>query len=224
MTEPSSQLLRVALPKGRLAEEAVRLFAMRGYDFSPALAESRRLIFDIPSCGCQVFMVKPMDVPVYVERGVCDAGVAGSDTLMELGPDVYEPLDLGIGLCRISLAGIAGARFDPYRGPIRIATKFHNIAKRWCLRKGFAHEIVSLSGSLELAPLTGLAPWIVDIIQTGETLRQNGLMEVETIAPVQARLAVNRASMKLKLKPIEAMISALSPDPAAGSSTPAGTA
>jgi ATP phosphoribosyltransferase len=189
--------LVLAMPKGRIHEEAAALFAKAGFDLSASLADTRKLIFDCD--GLRVLLVKPGDVPTYVEHGAADLGVAGRDVLDEQGLDLYEPLDLGIGGCRLAVAeSVDRPADDSGLVHLRIATKYPNCTKRWLAAQGIFAEIIELSGSVELAPLTGLADRIVDLVSSGETLRQNGLREGATILEVTSRLVVNRASYKLR--------------------------
>jgi ATP phosphoribosyltransferase len=200
--------LILAMPKGRIHEEAVALFAKAGVDLSASLRESRKLVHEVG--GIRVLVVKPTDVPTYVEYGAADVGIAGRDTLEEEGRDLYEPLDLGIGACRLAVAEPVARPVDE-RGQIhiRIATKYPNCTKKWLQGRGLTAEIIKLNGSVELGPLTGLADRIVDLVSSGETLRQNALREVESIMPVTSRLVVNRASLKLRGREIESLVSRL---------------
>jgi ATP phosphoribosyltransferase len=212
MSEP----LILALPKGRVLEEAVGLFGKAGIDLSPIQGKTRRLIFDLPKAGptggLRVLVIRDADVPTYVEHGAADIGIAGRDVLEEQGRDLYEPLDLGIGRCRLSLAAPAGAPANGQDdGHLRIATKFPHLTRRWLEKRGLVAEVIKLYGSIELSPLTGLSDRIVDLVSSGETLRQHELREVETILEVSARLVVNRASLKLKRKPIDALLAKLRP-------------
>lgn len=195
----------LALPKGRVLEQAVELFRRAGYRLGPVLRESRRLVHD---CGeLRVLVVRGGDVPTYVEYGAADIGVAGRDVLEEEGRDLYEPVDLGIGACRMVVA-------EPEARPVdlashihlRVATKYPAITRRYLEERGVAAEIIKLGGSVELGPLTGLADRIVDLVETGETMRQNGLVEVETILEVTSRLVVNRAALKLRGAPLAELI------------------
>lgn len=197
--------LLIAVPKGRVHEETVALFARAGYDLSASLGPSRRLLHE---CGdLRVLVVRAQDVPTYVEYGAADAGVAGRDVLEEEGRDLFEPLDLGIGPCRMVVAEPSDRPVDERAQiHVRIATKYPTCTRRWLERRGLFAEVIKLSGSIELGPLTGLADRIVDLVSTGETLRQNGLREVETILPVTSRLVVNRASLKLRGDELNTMI------------------
>jgi ATP phosphoribosyltransferase len=204
------QRITLALPKGRVLDEAVALFARAGLDLSSVKASTRRLIFDLERANLRVLVVRDADVPTYVEHGAADVGIAGRDVLEEQGRDLYEPLDLGIGRCRLSVAAPAG-NHRPYDGDghLRIVTKFPNLTRRWLERRGLVAEVIKLYGSIELGPLTGLADRIVDLVSTGETLRQHDLHELETILEVSARLVVNRASLKLKRAAVDSLLAKL---------------
>ena len=187
--------LRLALPKGRILEDVAAIFARAGYDLSPALGDSRRLMHD---CGpVRVLVVRNSDVPTYVAHGAADLGVAGSDVIDEEGRDLYEPLDLRVGRCTMIVAEPEAARRERGAMHIRYATKYPRITKDYLQRKGLTAEVIKLSGAIELGPLTGLCDRIVDITQTGETLRQNGLTIIDTVCEVSSRLVVNPAVMKL---------------------------
>ena len=212
----------LALPKGRILEEAAAVFARAGYDLSPVLGDSRRLVHD---CGpLRVLVLRSSDVPTYVAHGAADAGVAGSDVLDEEGRDLFEPLDLGIGRCRMIVAerGPDAAHPVPQRGAsafeleadraqahLRIATKYPRTTRAYLHRKGITAEVIKLSGAIELGPLTGLCDRIVDITQTGETLRQNGLVEIDTVGQISSRLVVSPARLKLDGDRLGALIDAL---------------
>ena len=200
--------LVLALPKGRILEEAAAVFARAGYDLSPVLAETRKLVID---CGpVRVLVLRGSDVPTYVAHGAADAGVAGSDVLDEEGRQLYEPLDLGIGRCRMIVAERADARVDETGDAhLRIASKYPNTTRAYLARRGITAEVIKLSGAIELGPLAGLCDRIVDITQTGETLRQNGLVEVDTVGQVSSRLVVNPARLKLDGDRLGALIDAL---------------
>ncbi|HVK74997.1 MAG TPA: ATP phosphoribosyltransferase [Kofleriaceae bacterium] len=201
-------VLRLALPKGRILEESAAIFGRAGYDLSPVLGDSRRLIHD---CGVvRVLVLRSSDISTYVAHGAADLGVCGSDVLDEDGADLYEPLDLGIGRCRMIVAERADVRLDE-RAPIhvRYATKYPRTTREYLRRKGLTAEVIKLSGAIELGPLTGLCDRIVDITQTGETLRQNGLTEVDTVAEVSSRLVVNPAAMKLEATAVGELIGRL---------------
>jgi len=198
----------IALPKGRILDEAATVFARAGYDLSPVFGDSRKLVHD---CGAlRVLVLRNSDIATYVAHGAADVGVAGSDVLDEQGYELYEPLDLGIGRCRMIVAERADARVDERaQSHIRVATKYVNIARGYLVRRGLTAEVIKLSGAIELGPLTGLCERIIDITQTGETLRQNGLVEVDTVGQVSSRLVVNPARLKLNGDRIGAMIAAL---------------
>ena len=193
MTAPP---LRLALPKGRILEEVAAIFARAGYDLGPVFGDSRRLMHD---CGpLRVLVLRSSDVPTYVAHGAADLGVAGSDVLDEEGRDLYEPLDLGVGRCQMIVAEPTAARRSDRGGMhIRYATKYPRLTRDYLQRKGLTAEVIKLSGAIELGPLTGLCDRIVDITQTGETLRQNGLTIIDTVCEVSSRLVVNPAALKL---------------------------
>jgi len=198
--------LILALPKGRILEEAAAVFARGGYDLAPVLENTRKLVID---CGAiRVLVLRNSDVPTYVAHGAADLGVVGSDVLDEEGRDLYEPLDLGIGRCRMIVAQRADAPTDEL-AHLRIATKYPRTTKAYLARKGITAEVIKLSGAIELGPLTGLCERIVDITQTGETLRQNGLVEIDTVAQVSSRLVVNPARLKLDGDRLGALIDSL---------------
>jgi ATP phosphoribosyltransferase len=204
--------ITIAIPKGRILEESVALFATIGIDCKELLSDSRKLIFENAEQRMRYMIVRATDVPTYVEYGSADLGIVGKDTLMEQGKDLYEPLDLKFGYCRMMVAEPAGlAKTDDPSGwsHIRIATKYPHVAESYFAAKGIQVEIIKLYGSIELAPLVGLSERIVDLVSTGETLKQNGLVEVETIAEITTRLIVNRASLKTKHKRITEIIQGL---------------
>ena len=198
-------MLNIALPKGRLGEKAYSLFDRAGYPCSSILENSRKLIFENEALGIRYFWVKPSDVAIYVERGAADIGIAGKDILLEYTPDVYELLDLKIGKCRMAVAAKAGFRDDP-RQVLRVATKFANIADTYYLSKGRDIDIIHLNGSIELAPILGLSDVIVDIVETGTTLKENNLTVIDTIVPISARLIANKASFKFKADQIQPLV------------------
>ena len=185
--------LSIALPKGRLGEKVYGRFARAGYPCPELLSESRKLIFENTALDVRYFWAKPSDVPIYVERGVADLGVAGKDILLEYEPDVYELADLDTGKCRMCVAGPAGFYPDE-RKTLRVATKFRRIAQNYYAGQGRDIDIIHLNGSIEIAPIIGLSDVIVDIVETGTTLRENHLEVLETIVPISARLIANRAS------------------------------
>lgn len=198
--------IRIALTKGRLEKDTVNLFEELGFDCSQLHDKGRKLILSIPNAGLEVVLAKAPDVITYVEHGVCDIGVVGKDTIMEMGGKYFELVDLGFGKCRFALAAKAGCNF--YEGYSRktIATKYPNVARTFFESKGMDVDIVKIEGSVELAPLLKLADGIVDIVETGSTLRENGLEAFEDIAPISARLIVNVVSMKLRQAEIEEFV------------------
>ena len=201
-------MLNIALPKGRLGEKVYAIFEAAGFG-CPAIHDGgRKLVFENEATGVRYFWVKPSDVAIYVERGAADVGVAGKDILLEYAPEVYELLDLDIGKCRMAVAAPADFLDDPRR-QLRVATKFTNIAARHYLAKGRDIDIIHLNGSIELAPLLGLSDVIVDIVETGSTLRENNLQVVETIVPISARLIANKASYKFKGPAIDALVAGI---------------
>lgn len=204
--------LTIALPKGRILKETVGLFKKIGIDCSDVMEDSRRLIFENKKDRIKFMVIRSQDVPTYVEYGAADIGIAGKDVLLEQKRDIYEPLDLGIGLCRMVVAEPKelGRKDNPQHWThIRVATKYPNITSKYFMDKGIQVEIIKLYGSIELAPLLGLSERIVDLVQTGETLKKNGLVEVETIMQVTSKLICNRASLKTKPATIKNLIDAL---------------
>lgn len=199
-------MLNIALPKGRLGERVLSLFEEAGFP-CPAIHEnSRKLIFENPQSGVRFFWVKPSDVAIYVERGAADVGVAGKDILLEYAPDVYELLDLKIGKCFMAVAAKKDFRDDPGR-TLTVATKFSNIAAGYYLAQGRDIDIIHLNGSIELAPILGLSDVIVDIVETGTTLRENNLTVLSQVVPISARLIANKANYKFKHKIIDNLVS-----------------
>ena len=196
------QMISIALPKGRLGERVYGLFEKAGFPCPQIRENNRKLIFENPELGIRYFWVKPSDVAIYVERGAADIGVAGKDILLEYSPDVYELLDLGVGRCRMAVAGKRDFRDDPDRTLV-VATKFVNIASGYYGGKSRDIDIIKLNGSIELAPILGLSDVIVDIVETGATLRENDLEAMETIVDISARLISNKASFKFKHAQIE---------------------
>ncbi|MCI9468365.1 MAG: ATP phosphoribosyltransferase [Oscillospiraceae bacterium] len=197
-------MINIALPKGRLGEKVYALFEQAGYPCPAIKEESRKLIFENEAAGVRYFWAKPTDVPVYVERGAADIGIAGKDILLEYAPDVYELGDLGMGKCRMCVAGPATFR-DSRDATLRVATKFPNIAKQYYASVSRQIDIIKLNGSIELAPIVGLSDVIVDIVETGSTLRENDLAVLETIVPISARLIANKAGYKFKYEAIRTM-------------------
>ena len=201
-------MLNIALPKGRLGEQVYAMFEAAGFDCPSIREKNRRLIFETPAANVRYFWVKPSDVAIYVERGAADAGVAGKDILLEYAPDIYEMLDLNVGRCRMAVAGPQNFR-DRGDRTLRVATKFVNSAQQYYARRGRDIDIIHLNGSIELAPILGLSDVIVDIVETGATLRENNLAVLETIVPISARLIVNKASYKFKTGQLEALVSGM---------------
>ena len=200
-----TDMLNIALPKGRLGEKVYNLLKQAGYA-CPAIEDpGRKLIFENPEKGVRYFWVKPSDVAIYVERGAADIGIAGKDILLEYGPEVYELLDLKMGKCRMAVAAKNSFRDDP-RKQLRVATKFSNIAANYYLSKGRDIDIIHLNGSIELAPILDLSDVIVDIVETGTTLKENDLSVIETIVPISARLIANKASFKFKRHLIQPLV------------------
>ena len=193
-------MVNIALPKGRTGEAVYSMFERAGFPCPAIREENRRLVFENEELGLRYFWVKPSDVAIYVERGAADVGVAGKDILLEEEPDVYELLDLNVGLCRMCVAAEKGFYDDPQR-TLRVATKFSNIARSYYASMGRDIDIIHLNGSIEIAPLLGLSDVIVDIVETGTTLRENKLHVVNTVMPISARLIANRAGMNF-LSPV----------------------
>lgn len=199
--------LRIALTKGRLEDATVNLFEKIGYDCSAVRQKGRKLILPIADGKFEVVLAKAADVITYVEHGVCDLGVVGKDTILEHGGSFYEVLDLGFGKCRFALAGPKGCDFFSGYSAKTIASKYPNVAANYFSKKAMDVRIIKIEGSVELAPLLGLADAIVDIVETGTTLKENGLEVIETVCDVSARLIVNSASMKLRKDEIEDLTS-----------------
>jgi ATP phosphoribosyltransferase len=202
-------VLVIALCKGRFLEPSLELLARTGIRFSEDVASSRKLIFESEDKRYNVFLVKPADVPTYVEYGAADIGIAGRDVLLETRADVLQPLDLKFGYCKIAVAGPRGQTPRPAPPTIRIATKYPHITMDYYNARSIPVEIIPLSGSIELAPLIGLADRIVDIVETGRTLKENGLEILEVIAETSARLLINRASYQTKREEIGSLTQAL---------------
>ena len=204
-----SDILNVALPKGRLGEKVYDLFEKAGFPCPEIKESSRKLIFENPEAGVRYFWVKPSDVAIYVERGAADIGVAGKDILLEYDPQVYELLDLKLGRCRMAVAAPKGYK-DDSEYTLRVATKFPHIASHYYSSMGRDIDIIKLNGSIEIAPILGLSDVIVDIVETGTTLKENNLEVVETVVPISARLIANKAGFKFKREPIERLVKELS--------------
>jgi ATP phosphoribosyltransferase len=201
-------MLNIALPKGRLGETVYRLLEKGGFPCPGVMEDGRKLIFESEETGVRYFWAKPADVPIYVERGAADIGIAGKDILEEYKPDVYELMDLGVGRCRMAVAARKGAPEVTGR-TLRVATKYPGIASRYYAGLGRSIDVIRLSGSIELAPVLDLSDVIVDIVETGATLRENNLEVRETVMPVSARLIANRAGYKFKDEAVRALCAGL---------------
>ena len=198
-------MINIALPKGRLGEKVYAMFEMAGYE-CPAIKENnRKLIFENEELGIRYFWVKPSDVSIYVERGAADIGVCGKDILLEYSPDVYELLDLNMGKCRMAVAAKRDF-FDDKQKTLKVATKFPNIATNYYNSISRDIDIIKLNGSIEIAPILSLSDVIVDIVETGTTLKENNLEVFDTIVPISARLIANKASFKFKTYAIEKIV------------------
>lgn len=202
-------MLNVALPKGRLGEKVYAMFEKAGFECPSIKEQNRKLIFENEEAGVRYFWVKPSDVPIYVERGVADIGVAGKDVLLEYTPDIYELLDLNIGKCKMAVAAKKGFRYSSQK-TLKVATKFVNIAGNYYSACGRDIDIIKLNGSIEIAPILGLSDVIVDIVETGTTLKENDLEVIETVVPISARLIANKTSFKFKAGLIEKLKKELS--------------
>ncbi len=197
--------LTIALTKGRILEETLPLLARAGIEPAENISTSRKLVFDTNQPGVRLLVLRGTDVPTYVQFGSADVGVSGKDTLLEHGGSgLYEPLDLGIARCKLMTAGMAGKALP--KGRIRVATKYVQVARRYYAEQGRQADIIKLYGAMELAPLLELADEIVDIVDTGNTLRANGLEQRDSIADISSRLIVNHASMKMKHRRIQNLI------------------
>ena len=201
-------MLNVALPKGRLGEKVYYMFETAGFPCPSIKENNRKLIFENEQVGVRYFWVKPSDVAIYVERGAADIGVAGKDILLEYRPDIYELLDLNMGKCSMAVA--AKSDFvDDRSKTLKVATKFTNIAKAYYATQGRDIDIIHLNGSIEIAPILGLSDVIVDIVETGTTLKENDLIVVEKFMPISARLIANKANFKFKNEIIEKIMRSL---------------
>ena len=201
-------MIKVALPKGRMGDKVYSMFEKIGYGCKQMYEDTRRLVFEADNGEVSYILVKPSDVAIYVERGAADIGVAGKDILLEYTPDVYELLDLGLGKCRMAVAAPAEYHDNENR-TLRVATKFTNIAADYYASIGREIDMIKLNGSIELAPILGLSDVIVDIVETGTTLRENNLAVMQEILPISARLIANKASYKFKSEPIESILQSL---------------
>ena len=201
-------MINIALPKGRLGEKVYAMFENAGYECPSIKENNRKLIFENEEKGVRYFWVKPSDVAIYVERGVADIGVAGKDILAEYEPDIYELVDLNMGKCRMCVAGKKDFYDDTDR-TLKVATKFVNIASKYYASLSRDIDIIKLNGSIEIAPILGLSDVIVDIVETGTTLKENDLAVLETIMPISARLIANKVSFKFKTEEIERIAESL---------------
>jgi len=205
----SKNTLTVALPKGRLAEDTIELFVKKGITVEGVVDQnSRKLVFEDEENDIKFMLVRNMDVSVYVEHGAADIGVVGKDILAESRADVFEYLDLGFGYCRLCVAGVKG-RSRTYKHDMRVATKYPSITKEFFAKKGVMVETIKLYGSIELSPIVGLSDCIVDLVSTGETLKKNGLEEIETMLESTSRLIGNKCMAKMKYERIKKVISCL---------------
>ena len=198
-------MLNIALPKGRLGEKVYAIFEAAGFECPSIKENNRKLVFENEEKQVRYFWVKPSDVAIYVERGAADIGIAGKDILLEYEPDIYELLDLELGKCRMAVAAPASFHDDENR-TLRVATKFVNIAANYYASIGRQIDIIKLNGSIELAPILGLSDVIVDIVETGTTLKENNLSVVQTILPISARLIANKASFQFQGAQIEELL------------------
>ncbi|MGB5812805.1 MAG: ATP phosphoribosyltransferase [Polyangiales bacterium] len=210
MRRPTGDSIVIAVPKGRVLEQLGARLDKAGIPTQALTAKSRKLVREDKGAGLRFLLLKPDDVPTYVEYGAADLGVVGRDVLMERNYDVFAPVDLDIGLCRMMVCGLPK---EPITGrgerPLRVATKFPHIAEQYFRSRGVPVEMIFCQGSVELAPLTGLADVIVDLVETGETLRQNGLVELEHIADISSVVIANRVGLKLRRRAIEPILEAL---------------
>lgn len=198
-------MINIALPKGRLGEKVYSMFDRAGYPCPSIKENNRKLIFENEEANVRYFWVKPSDVSIYVERGAADIGVCGKDILLEYEPDIYELLDLNIGKCRMAVAAKEDFYDDNLR-TLKVATKFENIASKYYASLGRDIDIIKLNGSIEIAPILGLSDVIVDIVETGTTLKENNLHVFEVVAPISARLIANKSSFKFKTQEIEKIV------------------
>ncbi|ANY73502.1 ATP phosphoribosyltransferase [Paenibacillus ihbetae] len=197
-----TETLKVAMPKGRIYKKASALFRSAGLPIPLDVDETRKLVIPLPEAGMEFILAKPVDVPTYVEYGVADIGIVGKDVLLEENKDVYELLDLGIARCRMSIIGLPDWKPGIHQ---RVATKYPNVASQYFREQGQQVEVVKLNGSIELAPLIGLADRIVDMVETGQTLKENGLVEMTSLFEITSRLIANRVSYRMKNNEIQAL-------------------
>lgn len=201
-----SEILKVAMPKGRIYKKASQLFRAAGISIPEDIDDTRKLVIPIPEASLEFIMAKPVDVPTYVEYGAADIGIVGKDVLLEENRDVYELLDLGIARCRMSVIGLPD--WEPGIRQ-RVATKYPNVASQYFREQGQQVEVIKLNGSIELAPLIGLADRIVDMVETGQTLRENGLIELGSMFNITSRLIANRVSYRMKNDQIQGLCDSL---------------
>ncbi|MGH7884437.1 MAG: ATP phosphoribosyltransferase [Thermodesulfobacteriota bacterium] len=203
-------LITIAISRGRLLEESIILFKKADINIESVLRDSRKLIFEFKDYELKILIVRPTDVPTYVEYGAADCGIVGKDTLMEETYNLYEPLDLGIGKCQLIVAALKeGKPAISSSGTLRVATKYPKIAYQFYIKKGIRAEVLKLYGSIEIAPIVGLSDVIVDLTATGETLKKNKLKLVDKISDITARFVVNKVSMKVKSEEIKTLIERL---------------
>ncbi|MDY6017420.1 MAG: ATP phosphoribosyltransferase [Oscillospiraceae bacterium] len=201
-------MLNIALPKGRLGDKVYELFASIGYDCSEIYSDNRKLVFENKENGVRYLLVKPSDVAIYIAHGAADIGVVGKDILEEDSFDIYELLDLGLGKCNMCVAA-PNDYVEDFDRPLRVATKFVNIAKNYYISLNREIEIIKLNGSIEIAPILGLSDVIVDIVESGKTLKENNLRVYEKIMPISARLIANKSSYKFKSADIDRLMEKL---------------
>ena len=201
-------MLNIALPKGRLGDQVYKMLSSIGYECAAIYEDNRKLVFESPENGVRYLLVKPSDVAIYVEHGAADVGIVGKDILLDSKPDVYELLDLNIGKCRLAVAG-PNDYIEDRDNVLRVATKFANVAKEYYSSINREIEIIKLNGSIELAPILGLSDVIVDIVESGKTLKENNLRVLTTIVPVSARFIANRSSYLFKSEAIQKMMTGL---------------
>ena len=201
-------MLNIALPKGRLGDQVYKMLSSIGYECAAIYEDNRKLVFESPENGVRYLLVKPSDVAIYVEHGAADVGIVGKDILLESKPDIYELLDLNIGKCRLAVAG-PNDYIEDRDNVLRVATKFANVAKEYYSSLNREIEIIKLNGSIELAPILGLSDVIVDIVESGKTLKENNLKVLTTIVPVSARFIANRSSYLFKSDAIAQMMAGL---------------
>jgi len=197
-----AEILKVAMPKGRIYKKAAELFRAAGLPIDAEVDETRKLVIGLPELDMEFILAKPVDVPTYVEYGAADIGIVGKDVLMEENRDVYELLDLGIAKCRMSVIGLPNWQPGIQQ---RVATKYPNVASQYFREQGQQVEVIKLNGSIELAPLIGLADRIVDMVETGQTLKENGLVEMNRIFDITSRLIANRVSYRMKNAQIQSL-------------------